>query len=127
MDFDRTANNGVPMVDVTFPDGHQDKMVLHHFSPDNKDDCNFLGHLEKDAESSLAMTGCPGIDDLEFTINSKHSGPSNMFVLKKSGDVEAVPPPDFDVVSPIWQLCCYAENSASGGALPIATRCTSYI
>ena len=36
------------------------------------------------------MTGCLGEDDIEFTINSRHSGATNMFTWSKDGKVEAV-------------------------------------
>ena len=52
--------------------------------------CNFFGHLAKDSEACVAVTGCPGSEDLEFTINSRHSGPSNMYILRKDGTLEVI-------------------------------------
>ena len=52
--------------------------------------CNFLGHLEKDSKACVAVTGCPGEDNLEMTINSKYSGLSNMYILHKNGQLEMV-------------------------------------
>ena len=40
--------------------------------------------------SCVAVTGCPGQQDLEFTINSKHAGPSSMYILKMNGEVQVV-------------------------------------
>ena len=92
---DRSVN-GVPFIDITFPDGHKDSLVLQRFYPSEQAKhertlaCNFIGHLEKDRSACVAVTGCPGQDDLEFTINSKHSGPSNMYILHKEGHLELV-------------------------------------
>ena len=83
--------------DITFPDGHFDKMILSHsFATENKmlrneEHCNFFGHLEKEPSSCIALTGaCKSSDKMEFTINSKHSGLTNMYTLDKNGMVEAV-------------------------------------
>ena len=51
--------------------------------------CNFLGHLEKDKEACIAVTGCPG-DTMQFTIHSSHNIESNKFVLHPSGNVETI-------------------------------------
>jgi hypothetical protein len=52
--------------------------------------CNFFGHLAKDTEACVAVTGCPGSEDLEFTINSRHSVPSNMYILRRDGKLEVI-------------------------------------
>ena len=52
----------------------------------------FFGHLEGEPEACVALTGCPGSDDLEFTILSEHS-PDTMFKWFKNGAVEAIKNP----------------------------------
>ena len=51
--------------------------------------CNFIGHLAIDAEACVAVTGCPG-ERMEFTVNSKHAGRSNRFILHQNGEMEKV-------------------------------------
>ena len=86
----------IPAIDITFPDGHEDSFVLNrHYSSEEERNaqelkCNFFGHLEKESSACVAVTGCLGQDDLEMTINSKHSGPSNMYILRKNGQLEMV-------------------------------------
>ena len=88
--------NGVPAIHVKFPDGHQDTLKLERFHSSEEErrakklDCNFIGHLENDSQACVAVTGCLGKEDLHFTINSKHSGPSNMYILKMNGQLEVV-------------------------------------
>ncbi len=81
-----------PEVKISFPNGVKSKMVLwKHFSSKNQkesDGCNYLGYLESDPKSCLAMTGCPGRDQLEFTINSKSLNGSNKFILHQNGSLE---------------------------------------
>ena len=92
---ERSLDN-VPSIDIIFPDGHRDSMILkrHYTSEEERKSrnlgCNFLGHLEKDSKACVAVTGCPGEDNLEMTINSKHSGLSNMYILHKNGQLEMV-------------------------------------
>ena len=54
--------------------------------------CHFFGHLEGEPEACIALTGCPGSDDLEFTIMSEHS-PDTMFKWSKNGEVEVIESP----------------------------------
>ena len=90
--------DGIPNIDITFPDGHQDNFVLerHYMSETErmaqKMHCNFIGHLAKDTDACVAVTGCIG-DEMEFTVNSKHAGESNKFVLRKNGELELVESP----------------------------------
>ena len=62
----------IPIIDILFPDGHEDKMILkRHFVTDEEKEkqelnCNFLGHLQNDREACLAVTGCPS-QQMEFT------------------------------------------------------------
>ena len=52
--------------------------------------CNFFGHLRHDSKACVAVTGCYPEENMELTINSKHSTESNMFVLEKSGNLVTV-------------------------------------
>ena len=79
---------------ITFADGHEDKLILHRHiifeverTMDEQMNCNYLGHLEKDASACVAVTGCLG-EDMELTINSKHNTQTNMYLLQKSGEVQ---------------------------------------
>ena len=97
----RTSNTraGIPNIDILFPNGHEDTMVLHrHYdSPqarmDGKLHCNFFGSLKNDREACVAVTGCHGLEDMEFTINSKHSTYTNMYILEKNGKLRSIESP----------------------------------
>ena len=90
------SREGIPKIDVIFPDGHEDTMVLQrHY--DSKEarmggalHCNYFGHLKNDREACVAVTGCIGQDDMEFTINSKHAIDTNMYILEKNGNLRAI-------------------------------------
>ena len=85
----------IPSIDITFPDGFEDHMVLaRHYMTEadkkaNKIHCNFIGHLETEKDACVAVTGCPG-DRMEFTVNSKHAGNAKRFILHKDGQQEKV-------------------------------------
>ena len=63
---------GRPHLSVTFPDGYTDNLILSKHSEDDNDLCHYFGRLEKEREACVAMTGCLGQEDVEFTILSKH-------------------------------------------------------
>ena len=52
--------------------------------------CNFFGHLANEPEACVAMTGCIGSGDVEFTILSSHSPKAMAFKWTKEGKVEIV-------------------------------------
>ena len=87
--------NGIPSVSITFPDGYTDTMKLSRYYSNENDRlaqterCHFFGHLEGEPEACIALTGCPGSDDLEFTIMSEHS-PDTMFMWNKNGEVQII-------------------------------------
>ena len=91
--------NGVPTVSVTFPNGHEDTLILdRHYSFEEDrigqvEACNYIGHLEKDPEACVAMTGCVGSEDVEFTILSDHATESPMFKWTKEDTVEVIEHP----------------------------------
>ena len=92
------SKTSIPEFHITFADGHEDKLILHrHFISDaermdGQMNCNYLGHLEKDASACVAVTGCLG-QDMELTINSKHNTETNMYFLQKSGEIQLIPRP----------------------------------
>ena len=93
------SKGSVPEMQITFADGHEDKLILHRHlisgaerMMDEEMTCNYLGHLENDASACVAVTGCIG-QDMELTINSKHNTKTNIYLLQKSGDVQLLPRP----------------------------------
>ena len=52
--------------------------------------CNFIGHLEKDADSCVAVTGCPG-EQMELTIHSKRNGLTSRLIHHDSGEIQSKP------------------------------------
>ena len=86
----------VPSIDITFTNGVKDSLVLKRFYPTKESrmattpSCNFVGHLENEKTACVSLTGCASSDDLHFTINSKNSGSSNMYILHKDGNLELV-------------------------------------
>ena len=54
------------------------------------DECRYMGTLEMDPDACLAMTGCPGMEDVEFTILSDDPDRSGLFRWTKEGKVEKI-------------------------------------
>ena len=96
------SDNGAPIIAVTFPNGHSDTLHLSHFDADVRD-CRFNGHLLSDPEACLAVTGCPGQEDVELTIFSEHAPGSRMYKWNKDGSVENL---DSPVTVSINELLC---------------------
>ena len=97
--FDRTPtitlnqdrdSNGNPSISIAFPDGYTDNMILSKSDDEDleENDCIFMGHLERETSACIAMTGCPGLEDVEFTIFSKHAERSGVMKWSKDGSVE---------------------------------------
>ena len=88
--------NGAPIVGVTFPDGYKDNLELSIFYGNHEDRmsgierCHYIGHLANEPEACVAMTGCVGSEDVEFTIFSTHVNESPMFKWTKDGNVEII-------------------------------------
>merc|ERR1712086_555075 len=86
--------NGSPSIAVTFPDRYQDTLVLNKFYANeqnrmaSKERCHYIGHLENEHTACVAMTGCVGSQDVQFTILSKHARKSSTFKWSKDGNVE---------------------------------------
>ena len=95
---EKKTSNGAPSISITFPDGQKDTLLLSKFYGNEEERkagverCHYNGHLEKEPEACVAMTGCVGTDDVEFTIFSSHSE-SNIFKWTKDGNVEVIDDP----------------------------------
>merc|ERR1711971_495314 len=102
-------SNGVPSVSVTFPNGHndillldkfyandEDRMIQGHQGIPNVEQCVYFGHLANEPEACVAMTGCAGSEDVELTILSTHNEVSHTFKWLKEGDVQILSRTDND-------------------------------
>ncbi len=95
------ADNGAPWVKVRFSDGYTDTLILEkHFNSEEdeltkaeNEECNFIGHLAREKSACVAMTGCPGTEDVEFTIFSAHAHESPLYKWAKNGSVVAIENP----------------------------------
>ena len=92
---DRSAN-GAPSVSITFPDGYKDTLILEQYYANEEDRmarseaCHYIGHLANEHKACVAMTGCVGSEDVQFTIMSEHATESPMFKWTKEGKVEII-------------------------------------
>merc|ERR1712156_842260 len=88
--------DGIPSIDITFLNGVKDSLVLERFYPSEESRmrrnlaCNFFGHLENEKSACVSVTGCPGQDDMAFTISSKNNDRHLGYILYKDGHVEMV-------------------------------------
>ena len=86
----------IPAIDITFANGVEDSLLLERFYPTQQSrraktlSCNFFGHLKNEQSGCVSLTGCPGKENLYFTINSINSGLSNKFILEKNGNLQVV-------------------------------------
>ena len=90
------SSSDIPSIHITFPNGEEDNMILERHYPNQQTrmmgekHCNYIGHLEKDSESCVAVTGCYGQENLDFSINSNHYGHTLTYRLNTNGDVELI-------------------------------------
>ena len=96
LNSERSLDNS-PRVTITFPDGYQDTLNLRHFYTNEKEKsveeantCAYVGHLEREPGACVAMTGCYGEEDVEFSIASKHSVGSGLYKWNLDGEVEII-------------------------------------
>ena len=88
------TSNGAPSISVAFPDGYTDTLILSKFYGNEEDRtagldrCHYFGHLANEPKACIAMTGCVGFEDVEFTILSNHAKTLHMFKWTKDGNVE---------------------------------------
>ena len=94
------SNSEQLRISVGFPNGHFDFLIMTPFySGKNKkmrgvgEGCHFSGHLANEPNSCVAMTGCIGSEDVEFTILSEHASQSGMYRWKRDGNVVAIESP----------------------------------
>lgn len=93
------SEDGSPIVEITFPNSYTDKLILNRYYLNEEEEqagaehCNYVGHLELDQEACVAMTGCIGTDDVEFTIMSTNL-PESSYKWTKDGEVHVVKNPD---------------------------------
>ena len=52
--------------------------------------CHFIGNLANEPEGSVAMTGCIGTEDVEFTIISEHATESSLYKWYRNGSIETI-------------------------------------
>ena len=95
--------DGSPKINVVFPSGKSDSILLSISESDLElrmetgvDECRYMGRLENDPKACIAMTGCPGVEDVEFTILSDDPERSGLFVWTKEGKVELI---ELEVIS----------------------------
>merc|ERR1711971_926113 len=97
--FYKLSPNKPPSLSIIFPDGYKDKLILskYHANEDDEQnsdpDCCYIGHLKNEPEACVAMTGCIGAEDLEFTILSSHAGNSPYYKWSRDGKVEVLDNP----------------------------------
>ena len=76
--YETKSIGDVPSIDITFSNGIKDSVVLEKYYPtqesrlEKEPSCNFFGHLKNEDTACVSLTGCPGQDDLHFTINSEN-------------------------------------------------------
>ena len=78
--------NGTPLVEVIFPDGTSDNLVLNKYEDMEG---HFIGHLENEPDACVAMVNHP--EHAELTILSNRVVGSTMYKWYNNGDVELVP------------------------------------
>ena len=88
---------GAPKINVKFQNGVSDTLILSISERDRDltlrtgvEECRYFGHLENEPDACVVVTGCSGLEDLEFTILSKNVQGSPAFLWTKDGSVEIV-------------------------------------
>ena len=56
----------------------------------DENETSIFGYMKNDRKACVAVTGCYGQENLEFTIHSKHTGHKNMFIMDKYGNVKEI-------------------------------------
>ena len=71
-------------------------MILNYYYPneeskkEGKATCNLFGHLKNEPTACVGVSGCYGLDDMHFTINSLHNSETNAYILKTTGELVMV-------------------------------------
>ena len=70
-------DNEIPNIEIMFPDGSSDTLVLHRYYSNKMDQqknniksCNFIGYLKNETDACVGLSGCPGKENVEFLILS---------------------------------------------------------
>ena len=94
------SEDGSPSVSITFPNGYEDTLVLNKFYTndeekleDEDNTCAYIGHLKKDMEACVAMTGCFGQEPVEFSVISDRVEDSGAYVWNLDGTVSVLENP----------------------------------
>ena len=89
------STEGSPSIIITFPNGQFDTLVLEKYYANEidmmagREFCHYIGRLANDPDAHVALTGCPGTEDVELTILSEHMD-ETMFRWTKEGKVELI-------------------------------------
>ena len=60
---------------------------------EEEDTCAYVGHLANEPEACVAMTGCFGQEDVEFSIASSHAADSGTYSWNMDGTVHVIDNP----------------------------------
>ena len=91
----------VPEISVTFKDGTKDFFILQKYSPisysseiDHTKQCNYIGHLQHETGSVVAVTGCLETrrtdPKMYITMLSERSMYQKYFLIDKYGNFEEI-------------------------------------
>ena len=91
------SNLEPPSIDVLFPNGHRDELVLEHYKlfKGSNGGRNYIGYLKNTSSSSVAVTGhlATPSDRMEITLLSEHTA-DQMFEVDYFGRTEVIPIPE---------------------------------
>ena len=73
------SRNDIPEIKIHFCDGYTDELILERYYPNEetkldreyRKSCNYFGHLKNEKGACVAVTGCFGKEDMDFTILSR--------------------------------------------------------
>ena len=73
------SRNDIPEIKIHFSDGYTDELILERYYPNEetkldreyRKSCNYFGHLKNEEGACVAVTGCFGKQDMDFTILSR--------------------------------------------------------
>ena len=87
-----------------------------------------MGHLEKDVQACVAVTGCIG-EEMDFTISSQHNTFTYLYHMDKLGQVHAIPPLSLKNHGVISELGGGEDEALDSNELPemveYVKRCSS--
>ena len=88
----------IPDIEVTFPNGHSDRLILNHYNAlprseniDHSRLCNYLGHLRHEKDATVAVTGCANAEQniegkIFITLMSRQSPDQKIFIINLKDD-----------------------------------------